>query len=303
MAIRFGTSLVVLFGSLVAYLASLNNSAVRIFLTPGLQFEIPLWALLVGVTSMTVLGTLMVVLLWDTVRALHERRARPRGDVLAERAALTHSGLEGREFEESPGAPHYAEGKAALEAGDFREALHHLKEALRADKFFAPAYLAMGEAFEHVAERKEAIRAWERGAELVPIVPILKKLEDVNRAESRPSRMIQLYQDAIARAPDNQELAFHLGRVYFELSMLDDAADQFTKIEASLPDFPPVHAYLGAIYERRGQIRHACEEYSKALRSSLVFEWPHVCRRCGAAARAWQDRCASCGRWNSLHSS
>jgi len=196
----------------------------------------------------------------------------------------------------------YTEGKKALEAGDPREALGHLKEALRADKLFAPAYLALGEAYTQMGEQKDAVRAWERGAELVPIVPILRKLEEANRTEGRPSRMIQLYQDALARSPQDQVLAFHLGRVHFELSMLDDAMDQFRKIEVPFPHLPQVHAYLGAIYERRGQVRQACEEYGKALGLGLAFEWPYTCAHCGATTRAWQDRCASCGRWNSLRS-
>ena len=300
MSIRFAILLVVVFGSLIAYLASLNSSAVRIFLTPSAQLELPLWALLIGISSVSVLGTLLVMLLRDIVRAFHGRKAGPEVHDLTGISSLVRTDQGSRELGESPAVLHYTEGKKAQEAGDPREALRHMKEALRADKLFAPAHLAMGEAYERIGERKDAVRAWERGAELVPIAPILKKLEEVNRAEGHPSRMIQLYRDAMARAPHDQALAFHLGRVYFELSMLDDAADQFRKIEASLPRLAPLHAYLGAIYERRGQIRQACDEYGKALGLGALFEWPYTCATCGATATAWQDHCASCGQWNSL---
>ncbi len=37
--------------------------------------------------------------------------------------------------------------------------------------------------------------------------------------------------------------------------MLDEAAEQFQKVEVRAPELPVVHAYLGAIFERRGQFR------------------------------------------------
>ena len=50
--------------------------------------------------------------------------------------------------------------------------------------------------------------------------------------------MIALYRAASERAPDNLALAVGLGRVYFELEMLDEAADQFEKVEVRAPDMP-----------------------------------------------------------------
>jgi lipopolysaccharide biosynthesis regulator YciM len=63
---------------------------------------------------------------------------------------------------------------------------------------------------------------------------------------------------------------------------------------------PVVHAFLGAIFERRGQAREAFEEYRKALRLARAFTWPYRCRDCGETTPTWEDRCPRCGRWNSL---
>ena len=89
------------------------------------------------------------------------------------------------------------------------------------------------------------------------------------------------------RAPDNLALAFGLGRVYFELAMLDEAAEQFEKMEVRAPDLPLIHAFLGAIFERRGQFRDAFEEYRRALRLSDSVQWPHRCGACGALHPRW----------------
>ena len=61
-----------------------------------------------------------------------------------------------------------------------------------------------------------------------------------------------------------------------------------------------IHAFLGAIFERRGEVREAFDEYRRALQQAQAFTWPHRCRDCGTLASTWEDRCPRCGRWNSL---
>ncbi len=195
---------------------------------------------------------------------------------------------------------HYELGRADLAAGRAGAAIAHFKSALRADRAFVPAALALGDAYQAAGDDREAIRAWERAAETQPAAPLLARLEEVYRAESRPGRMIALYRTAVERAPEDLALALALGRVYFELEMLDEAADQLEKVEVRAPDVPAVHAFLAAVFERRRQTREACEEYRRALRLAGAFDWPHRCAACGAGPIAWQDRCPRCQRWNAL---
>ncbi len=212
-------------------------------------------------------------------------QAAPREERAAEAAVL--AGL------------HYEIGRERLEKEDRAGAISHLKDALRAQPDFVPAALLLGEAHLKAGEPREALRVWERAAEgPQPALPVLSRIEQLHRAEGRPTRMISLYQDALARQPDNLALAFGLGRVYFELAMLDEAAEQFQKMEVRAPELPLIHAYLGAILERRGQFRDAMEEYRRALRESDRIEWPHRCAACGAAHARWVDRCPTCRRWN-----
>jgi lipopolysaccharide biosynthesis regulator YciM len=198
---------------------------------------------------------------------------------------------------------HYELGRLELARANPPAALAHFRAALRAERDFLPAALALGDALDAAGEHREAVRAWERAAETRPALPLLARLERVYRREDRPSRMIALYRTASERAPDDLALAAALGRVYFELEMLDEAAEQFEKLEVRAPDLPVVHAFLGAIFERRGQARDAFDEYRRALRLGHGFDWPHHCRACGATAPTWQDRCPQCQRWNTLRPS
>jgi len=194
----------------------------------------------------------------------------------------------------------YELGLAELARAGAAAALGHFKSAVRADRRFLPAALAVGDAHETLGEHREAMRAWERAAETQPALSVLARLERAYRREGRPSRMIALYRRALERSPDDLALAVALGRVFFELEMLDEAADQFEKVEVRAPDLPVVHAFLGAVFERRGQTREAFEEYRRALRLGHAFDWPHRCAACGTSTPIWQDRCPACHRWNTL---
>jgi lipopolysaccharide biosynthesis regulator YciM len=223
---------------------------------------------------------------WDEAQEAQERLLRnaPRGERAAEEAWLA--------------AIHYERGRALLADGRGEAAIAHLKEALRARPDFLPATVLLGDAHERAGEPREALRAWERVAETQPAAPLLARIEQRHRAEGRPTRMIALYERAAARHPDDLAVAFGLGRVYFELAMLDEAAEQFEKLEVRAPDSPGVHAFLGAVFERRGEMRQACEEYRRALKWNESLEWPHRCSACGAAHPSWTDRCPTCRRWN-----
>jgi lipopolysaccharide biosynthesis regulator YciM len=198
---------------------------------------------------------------------------------------------------------YYELGRLELVRGQAPVAIAHFKSALRAQRDFTPAVVALGDAYEATGDHREAVRTWERAVEAEPALPLLARLERAYRLEGRPSRMISLYRTAAERMPDDLALAAALGRVYFELEMLDEAADQFEKLEVRAPDLPVVHAFLGAVFERRGQTRDAFEEYRRALRLGHAFDWPHHCRVCGTRAAMWQDRCPQCHRWNTLRPS
>ena len=192
----------------------------------------------------------------------------------------------------------YQLGRGLLDEGQAQPAIARFREALRSQSDFVPAIVSLGDAHMAAGDSREALRVWERAVETQPAQPLLARLERAFRAEGRPTRMIALYEAASARVPESVPLAFALGRVYFELAMLDEAADQFQKVEVREPDLPRLHAFLGAIFERRGQTADAFDEYRRALTLSGAFDWPHHCAACGAEHGRWIDRCPSCGGWN-----
>jgi len=334
-SIRLGLVVGLLFAILVTYLASINPGRAHVALGADWAVDVPLMALVVGVFGAGAALALVLGWLRDLARS-HARgaatgaapsgllrrasapaetggsaSARAGRDALIERgrweealAAQTQilAGVprEERAAEEATLAGlHYEIGRARLERNDHAGAVSHFKEALRVQPDFVPAALLLGEAHLKAGEPRDALRVWERAAESPqPALPVLARIERQHRDEGRPTRMISVYRTALDRHPDNLALAFGLGRVYFELAMLDEAAEQFQKMEVRAADMPLIHAYLGAILERRGQFRDAMEEYRRALRLSDSVQWPHHCGTCGVLHPRWVDRCPSCRRWN-----
>jgi len=335
-SIRLGLVVGLLFAILVTYLASINPSRVRLALGGDWTVDVPLMALVVGVFGAGAALALVLGWLRDLTRTYARgavEMARPADSPRAEVAAPLRRPqpvpardgrdalIERRRWAEALAAQtqllptvsreekaaeeailaglHYEIGRERLERGDLAGATSQLKEALRVQPDFVPAALLLGEAHLKAGEPRDALRVWERAAEAPqPALPVLARIEQRHREEGRPTRMISLYRNALDRHPDNLALAFGLGRVYFELAMLDEAAEQFQKMEVRAADLPLIHAYLGAILERRGQFRDAMEEYRRALRLSDSVQWPHHCGACGALHPRWIDRCPSCRRWN-----
>jgi len=80
--VRFGVVLAIGFGVLIAYLASLNTTRVRVALSGDRGWEVPLAALVVGAFLTGVVLTLVCVLVRDLGRSLRrfrQDRARRRG--------------------------------------------------------------------------------------------------------------------------------------------------------------------------------------------------------------------------------
>ena len=212
--------------------------------------------------------------------------------------ALTPPGPGCSEEEVRLAGIHYELGRQRLGEGDRRAARLAFESARRARPDFVPAHVALGDVLVAEGRDAAALALWEGALAFGPALPLLSRIEHLHRAAARPTQMITLYEHAVARWPESPAVAVQLGRVYFELSMLDEAAEQFEKIEVRAPDLPVIHAYLGAIFERRGQAREAFEEYRQLIRLASSFDWPHHCRACGAPQPRWMDRCRACGRWD-----
>ena len=194
---------------------------------------------------------------------------------------------------------HYELGRERFDRGaELARAIEAFKDARRGSRSSCPPPCCSGR--PHLkGEPRDALRVWERAAEAAPsALPGAGPHRGASTRRGTPHANDSLYRTALDRHPDNLALAFGLGRVYFELAMLDEAAEQFQKMEVRAADLPAHPRLPGRDPRAARTYRDAMEEYRRALRLSDSVQWPHHCATCGALHPRWVDRCPSCRRWN-----
>jgi tetratricopeptide (TPR) repeat protein len=158
----------------------------------------------------------------------------------------------------------------------------------------------LGEA-ELLAEREpQAVEAW-RGGYLDTGSPVfLQRIEDHFIEREEPLRAIETLRALIAEAGNDLLPRFYLGRLYFRLEMLDEAARTLASVADRIRSSPTYHYLMARIHERRGELGRAVESYVACLRQLDLGTAEYLCSVCRCRYADWQDFCPRCGSWNSV---
>lgn len=193
----------------------------------------------------------------------------------------------------------YEIGNAKLAQGEFKEAAKIYREVVKVDKGFLPAYLQLGETYYQSGHKGKAARVWERAFDITRSSAFIERIERLYLEWEEPRRLISFYHQRILRYPQDLSLRFHLGKLYYRLEMIDEAVGQFQILTREVPGFALPHFLLAQIYERRRRWGEALAQLKEALSPSPPL-FQYRCSECGTKTLQWQDRCSSCGEWNSL---
>lgn len=190
-------------------------------------------------------------------------------------------------------------GMERFRNGDPKGAIEIFREVLKEEKdqVFAATHLALAEVMYSEGKVPEGIDYLEEVFKRTGSLIILAKLEELLLERSSPSRLLEIYREALERWPDNEVLKFFLGKLYYRLEMLDDAIALLSEIDEE--KVPHVRKIKGMIYLRRGQADEAAAEFRKALDIKNTLRVPYRCSSCGSVRRDYPARCPACGTWNS----
>jgi len=194
----------------------------------------------------------------------------------------------------------YEFGRSLLEGGDFDRARKIFRGVIKLDKDFIPAYLGLGEVYLEENKVKEAAVLWEKAYKMTSSPLLLHRLEDFYIKQGEPGKAIEIYTRALTWKPQDVEIKFFLGKLYYRLEMVDEAYDILTSVDWGDKDYPDVHKLLGNIYLRRGSLGLAASEFKKALGFKKQIIVPYVCSNCKIQTTDWSGRCMNCGKWNTL---
>lgn len=194
----------------------------------------------------------------------------------------------------------YEIGNTKLRQKEFKEAAKIYREVVKLDKGFLPAYLQLGETYYLGGQKGKAARIWERAFDITRSSVFLERLERLYLELEEPQRLISFYHQRIVRHPRDLLLRLYLGKLYYRLEMIDEAVEQFQILTREVPGFAFPHFLLAQIFERRRLWAEAMGQYKKVLSLPSPPLFQYRCSECGNKVLEWEDRCSSCGEWNSL---
>jgi len=194
----------------------------------------------------------------------------------------------------------YEYGRVSIESGELEQAERIFSNLIKTYPEFIPAYLGMTEVILSKEGVEEAIDFLQKSYENLKSKLLLIRLEDLLISIGDPKRLIQFYLKAINNSPEDVELKFLLGRLYYRLEMIDDAIETLSSIDPAMCSTPKLHCIKGYLYLRRNQITKAVSEFKELCPENKVSTLSYLCKACHSTFEEWTGRCPVCGTWNSF---
>jgi len=194
----------------------------------------------------------------------------------------------------------YEYGRQSLESGELEKAKKAFRTVIRLEEGFIPATLGLAEVLLREGESEEAVDLLEKCYEETSSMIVLARLEDLLINLGEPARLIRVYKSSLAKNPQNPEIKFFLGKLFYRLEMIDDAFDILASIDTGSTAYSELHLLMGNLYMKRHQTDKAVQEFRKALDIKMALKLPYCCEECGYTSADWSGRCEACKRWNTL---
>src|SRR5207253_1467992 len=151
----------------------------------------------------------------------------------------------------------YELGRHYMERGDRELARRYFKDAIKLDKGFLPARLGFGETLIREGKFKQAAESWEKSYHKTGNPIFLERLEDLYLEMGEPGEMLRIYQDALAKRPNDTGLKLALGKLYYRLEMIDDAYDLLSTLEGIEDPRGEIGKIMACLYIRKGDTEAA----------------------------------------------
>ncbi len=194
----------------------------------------------------------------------------------------------------------YQSGVALLERDRPEEAATVFRRVLEEEPLFVPAGIMLGETELILNNEEGALDEWRRGFKVTGSPVFLRRIEDYFIEIEEPVRAIEALRSLIAQADNDLLLRFLLARLYYRLEMHDEALKILGGLGDRFETSPTYHYLLGRIRQRRDDHRGAVASFLTCLKCLGVANVTFSCHSCGNRYPEWQDRCSSCGTWNSV---
>ena len=154
-------------------------------------------------------------------------------------------------------------GQDAETRGDQDAAARFYQEALRANSSAAGVHYALGSIYANSGKNEEAVREFQEELKINGNDSLaLWKLGEVTlRMDAHQAS--QYLEDALKLDPDLPQARLAYGRALVRLGQLNQAVEQFQRVERLAPEEDSVHYHLANAYRRLGQEQQANAEFAR----------------------------------------
>jgi len=178
-----------------------------------------------------------------------------------------------------------SQGRHAVEAEDWRDAVGFFQAALRIDVEYAQAHLGLGIAYWHLGRTDEAIFEYRTALRLHPsFAEAHFGLGVAYRQQGRLEEAIHHYLVALRLNPVYAQAHYNLGVAYCQQDRWDEAISEFQAVLCITPDDADTRFGLGLAYKQTGHVDQAIREYQFAVRFNPGFSRAHY----NLAVASWQ---------------
>jgi lipopolysaccharide biosynthesis regulator YciM len=219
---------------------------------------------------------------WDEVKALLKDLVKLQKDKRRAALYLTETG-------------------ARLYAKEPETAAGYFVQALELDSKSVPALVYAGDALYAQDKMTEAVAKWKQVLVAHPELSFMvrERIEKAFYESGKYEEMVKIYEDLIAKAPDDAHLYVPLARIYAKKGDTTRAQAVLNRIPAKAQPDPIVRLLKVELHLDRSEPAEALKELAQ-VETQLTGQ-AFRCTRCGYAVAgdfAWH--CPQCGAWESF---
>lgn len=236
---------------------------------------------------------------WEGMRDIHLLRKEMVPAYATQKKIMKYKGKEATPGDQALfDALRYEKAVVRMSEGKADDGERRLRELIKDQPRFSPAYIALSEHMRSRGNLEEASQVLLRGYRATRNAVFLIKLEDMGVETESPQSVIGVYTDLLQEFPSDYDANLFMGKFFLRLEMNDEAVEQLLKAESIEPERESVHILLAEALRRRGRYESACQHYQRAFGYKRRYLIPFRCSGCGKATIKWAARCPECGIWN-----
>ena len=203
------------------------------------------------------------------------------------------------------------EGRKILCGLMFEEAMEHLKKTrldeaaagmkdiLRQDDQFIPAYLKLAEIYEKQGSPKNVRKTLEWGFKSTRSLIPLKALELYLRAKGEAG-LVEIYRWALGLSPEDGAARLMLAGAYLEKGEVDNAQAELDQLKGPMAVSALRHMMEARINRAKNGDSSPMPSLEKAYERQVDEFFRFLCSGCGVVSGEYAGRCPQCGQWNTL---